>query len=33
LPLARKAGLSGIPELVQKMKGGAEALTSKWWKR
>jgi chemotaxis protein methyltransferase CheR len=28
LPLARKAGLSGIPELVQKMKGGAEAPTS-----
>ena len=26
-PLARKAGLAGIPELVQKMKGGAEALT------
>ena len=29
MPLARKAGLSGIPELVQKMKGGgAEPLTS-----
>jgi chemotaxis protein methyltransferase CheR len=27
LPLARKAGLPGIPELVQKMKGAAEALT------
>jgi len=27
-PLARKAGLAGIPELVQKMKGGAEALTT-----
>ena len=28
LPLARKAGLAGLPELVQKMKGGgAEALT------
>jgi chemotaxis protein methyltransferase CheR len=26
LPLARKAGLPGIPELVQKMKGGAPAL-------
>jgi len=26
-PLARKAALAGIPELVQKMKGGAEALT------
>ncbi len=26
-PLARKAGLPGIPELVQKMKNGAEALT------
>jgi chemotaxis protein methyltransferase CheR len=29
MPLARKAGLSGIPELVQKMKGGgAESLTT-----
>ena len=28
MPLARKAGLAGIPELVQKMKSGAEALTS-----
>ena len=27
-PLARRSGLAGIPELVQKMKGGAEALTS-----
>jgi chemotaxis protein methyltransferase CheR len=27
-PLARRSGLSGIPELVQKMKGAAEALTS-----
>jgi chemotaxis protein methyltransferase CheR len=27
MPLARKAGLTGIPELVQKMKSGAEALT------
>jgi len=27
LPLARKAGLSGISELVQKIKGGAQALT------
>jgi chemotaxis protein methyltransferase CheR len=27
LPLARKAGLSGIGELVQKIKSGAEALT------
>ena len=27
MPLARKAGLPGIPELVQKMKSGAEALT------
>jgi chemotaxis protein methyltransferase CheR len=26
LPLARKAGLPGIPELVQRMKGGASAL-------
>jgi chemotaxis protein methyltransferase CheR len=26
VPLARKAGLSGIPDLVQKMKGGAEAV-------
>ena len=28
VPLARKAGLAGIPELVQKMKGSAEALTT-----
>ncbi len=28
VPLARKAGLAGIPELVQKMKSGAEALTT-----
>jgi len=28
VPLARKAGLSGIPELVAKMKGGADRLTS-----
>jgi len=29
VPLARKAGLSGIPELVQKLvKGGAEPLTT-----
>ncbi len=28
IPLARKAGLPGITELVQKMKSGAEALTS-----
>ena len=28
LPLARKAGLPGIPELVQKMKGGANALVA-----
>jgi len=28
MPLARKAGLGGIPDLVQKIKGGgAEALT------
>jgi chemotaxis protein methyltransferase CheR len=27
MPLARKAGLAGIPELVQKMKGGGEPLT------
>jgi chemotaxis protein methyltransferase CheR len=27
MPLARKAGLPGIPELVQKMKNGAEVLT------
>ncbi len=26
LPLARKAGLAGLPELVQKMKGGSPAL-------
>jgi len=28
VPLARKAGLPGIPELVAKMKSGAEPLTS-----
>ncbi|HEY2247111.1 MAG TPA: protein-glutamate O-methyltransferase CheR, partial [Bradyrhizobium sp.] len=28
VPLARKAGLAGIPELVTKMKSGAEALVS-----
>ena len=28
IPLARKAGLPGLPELVQKIKGGAEALTA-----
>jgi chemotaxis protein methyltransferase CheR len=28
IPLARKAGLPGITELVQKIKAGAEALTS-----
>jgi chemotaxis protein methyltransferase CheR len=28
VPLARKAGLPGIPELVVKMKSGADALTS-----
>ena len=28
LPLSRKAGLSGIPELVQKMKGGSVDLTT-----
>jgi len=28
VPLARKAGLPGIAELVQKMRGGAEALTA-----
>ena len=28
VPLARKAGLAGIPELVQKMKGSAESLTT-----
>jgi chemotaxis protein methyltransferase CheR len=28
LPLSRKAGLSGIGELVQKMKGGSSAITS-----
>ena len=28
LPLARKAGLPGISELVQKMRGHTEALTS-----
>lgn len=28
IPLARRFGLPGIPELVQKIKGGAETLTS-----
>ena len=28
LPLCRKAGLPGISELVQKMKGGSAAITS-----
>jgi chemotaxis protein methyltransferase CheR len=28
VPLARKAGLAGIPELVQKMRGSAESLTT-----
>lgn len=28
LPLARRSNLNGIPELVQRMKGGAELLTS-----
>jgi chemotaxis protein methyltransferase CheR len=28
VPLARKAGLPGIPELVAKMKGGADGLTA-----
>ena len=28
VPLARKAGLPGLPELVVRMKSGAEALTS-----
>jgi chemotaxis protein methyltransferase CheR len=28
IPLARRVGLPGLPELVQKLKGGAEALTS-----
>jgi chemotaxis protein methyltransferase CheR len=28
VPLARKAGLPGIPELVAKMKGGADRLTA-----
>jgi chemotaxis protein methyltransferase CheR len=28
VPLARKSGLSGIPELVAKMKNGADALTA-----
>jgi chemotaxis protein methyltransferase CheR len=28
LPLARKAGLPGIAELVQKLKGGADAMTT-----
>jgi chemotaxis protein methyltransferase CheR len=28
IPLARKAGLPGLPELIQKLKGGTEALTA-----
>ncbi|QOZ27837.1 protein-glutamate O-methyltransferase CheR [Bradyrhizobium sp. CCBAU 51753] len=28
VPLARRSNLAGIPELVQRMKGGAEPLTS-----
>jgi chemotaxis protein methyltransferase CheR len=28
IPLARRSGLAGIPELVQKMKAGADPLTS-----
>jgi chemotaxis protein methyltransferase CheR len=28
VPLARKTGLAGIPELVQKMKSGADVLTT-----
>jgi chemotaxis protein methyltransferase CheR len=28
VPLARRAGLPGLPELVQKLKGGTEALTA-----
>jgi chemotaxis protein methyltransferase CheR len=28
VPLARRSNLAGIPELVQRMKGGAQALTS-----
>jgi chemotaxis protein methyltransferase CheR len=28
IPLARKAGLPGLPELVQKLRGGTEVLTT-----
>ena len=28
VPLSRKAGLAGIPELVQKMKAGSASLTA-----
>ena len=28
IPLARKAGVPGLPELVQKLKGGAEPLVN-----
>ncbi|HEY3677436.1 MAG TPA: protein-glutamate O-methyltransferase CheR [Bradyrhizobium sp.] len=28
IPLARKAGMPGLPELVQKLKGGTEPLTA-----
>ena len=33
VPLARRAGLPGIPELVAKMRSGAESLSPKWSRR
>ena len=33
IPLARRAGLSGIAELVQKMKSGSEAADRRMWSR
>ena len=33
LPLARKAGISGIGELVQKLQGAARARSSPAWSR
>ena len=33
LPLARKAGLSSLPELVQKMKSGSVAPDRPRWSR
>ena len=32
LPLSRKAGLSGIGELVQKIKADPLPLPTRWWR-